>query len=359
MDNALLILAGDMIGEFKEGIPLLSLSSSSFLSSQHVCFGGATDQSLGVSLGISTMCAAAIGNIVSDVAGVMLGTVVEDFCARLGLPTPHLSEAQRTLRSVRLANQTGICVGLVVGCIIGMFPLLWIDTSKTVRLKRQAKLQELVQDVMEEAKSLVQAERTTLFLRVASEDTHMTPTGDGQYLYAKYHTNGHPHHHKEKNNASVEVGGDGTDNALPSSSAVPRGNSREWAKAAAADDFVGGLPPTTTSRLIPLGRGIVSRSALTGQALNLYHVQAEPDFDPDTFDLHHVTVKNMLCVPVLDEQGRAIAVIQAINKQKPTERQTTQSRPSATASQPTEDREVCKRAIPKENMPQGKSDYLV
>ena len=50
--------------------------------------GDMIDTSLGVTLGISTMCAAAIGNIVSDVAGVMLGTVVEDFCARyLNLPT--------------------------------------------------------------------------------------------------------------------------------------------------------------------------------------------------------------------------------------------------------------------------------
>jgi len=50
--------------------------------------GDMIDTSLGVALGISTMCAAAIGNIVSDVAGVMLGAVVEDFCARyLDLPT--------------------------------------------------------------------------------------------------------------------------------------------------------------------------------------------------------------------------------------------------------------------------------
>ena len=60
----------------------------------HMCLdsmilaGDMIDTSLGVTLGISTMCAAAIGNIVSDVAGVMLGTVVEDFCARyLNLPT--------------------------------------------------------------------------------------------------------------------------------------------------------------------------------------------------------------------------------------------------------------------------------
>ena len=37
--------------------------------------------SLGVTLGISTLCAAAIGNIISDLAGIGLGTAIEDFCA--------------------------------------------------------------------------------------------------------------------------------------------------------------------------------------------------------------------------------------------------------------------------------------
>jgi hypothetical protein len=92
MDNAIMILAGDAI-----------------------------DTSLGVALGISTMCAAAIGNIVSDVAGVMLGTLVEDFCARrLNLPTPVLTTAQRQLRSVRWANQAGCAIGLIIGCVIGV-----------------------------------------------------------------------------------------------------------------------------------------------------------------------------------------------------------------------------------------------
>jgi len=67
MDNALLIVAGDAI-----------------------------DASLGVALNISTMCAAALGNIVSDIAGVLCGTIIEDFCAKIGLPTPKITEAQRT-----------------------------------------------------------------------------------------------------------------------------------------------------------------------------------------------------------------------------------------------------------------------
>jgi tRNA-specific adenosine deaminase 1 len=106
MDNAILIVAGDAI-----------------------------DTSLGVTLGISTMCAAAIGNIISDVAGIMLGTIIEDFTARLGLPVPNVSAAQRQLRSVRFAGQFGTTVGIVIGCIIGMFPLLLIDSNKVQRMK--------------------------------------------------------------------------------------------------------------------------------------------------------------------------------------------------------------------------------
>lgn len=106
MDNALLIVAGDAI-----------------------------DTSLGVTLGISTMCAAAIGNIISDVAGILMGTIIEDFTARLGLPAPNISAAQRQLRSVRFAGQFGTTVGLVTGCIIGMFPLLLIDSNKVQRMK--------------------------------------------------------------------------------------------------------------------------------------------------------------------------------------------------------------------------------
>ena len=109
MDNALLILAGDAI-----------------------------DNSFGVTLGISTMCAAALGNIVSDVAGVGLGTVIEDICSRLGIPQPNLSQTQRQLRSVRFSGQLGCAVGITVGCVIGMFPLLFLDSGKGETAKNES-----------------------------------------------------------------------------------------------------------------------------------------------------------------------------------------------------------------------------
>jgi GAF domain-containing protein len=255
MDNAILIIAGDAI-----------------------------DTSLGVLLGISTMCAAAIGNIVSDVAGVMMGTVIEDWCALyLNLPQPNLTQAQRTLRSVRMAGQFGTGAGIVVGCIIGMFPLLFIDSNRIQVRKREKHLDSIFQDVVTEAKTLIGAQQTCLFLLVNNESDdekkkkkkkggsekggHIVPTPDGKYLYAKY----------------------------------------------------GAASEKNTDRILPLGRGIVSRAALTAQAWNIPDVSKEPDFSSEmaadiTLDDTKSKIRNMVCVPVLDPQGRTIAVIRAVNK---------------------------------------------
>lgn len=251
MDNAILIVAGDAI-----------------------------DTSLGVVLGISTLCAAAIGNIISDLAGIMLGTVIEDFCANvLKLPVPKLSNAQRTLRSVRFANQFGMALGITVGCIIGMFPLLFIDTGKAEELKHKVHLEDLFKDVVHDAKDLVDAESTCLYLRVGEHAKNdyfqhipYKPMIDGDFLYAMH----------------FDIPG-------------PK---------AAFDDN-----KEFPSRLIPLGRGIVSRAILTGEAWNIPDVHAEPDFIRDYFDeVQKAHMKSCLVVPVLDPHGRRIAVIRAMNK---------------------------------------------
>lgn len=51
-------------------------------------------QTLGALLGISTMAAAALGNIISDVAGVGLAHYVELLVARLGFQQPELTPRQ-------------------------------------------------------------------------------------------------------------------------------------------------------------------------------------------------------------------------------------------------------------------------
>ncbi|KAI6227297.1 hypothetical protein M3Y99_01265700 [Aphelenchoides fujianensis] len=52
------------------------------------------DQSLGALLSISTMAAAALGNIISDVAGVGLAHYVEFFVQRIGIRHPVLTAEQ-------------------------------------------------------------------------------------------------------------------------------------------------------------------------------------------------------------------------------------------------------------------------
>jgi len=86
MDNMIMILAGDQI-----------------------------DASLGVAFGITTMCAAAIGNILSDLAGVGLGTVIEEYAAMLGLPKAGLTMRQVDMRGPRYARQAGMALGITLG----------------------------------------------------------------------------------------------------------------------------------------------------------------------------------------------------------------------------------------------------
>ena len=272
MDNAILIIAGDAI-----------------------------DTSLGVMLGISTMCAAAIGNIISDVAGIMMGTVIEDFCANvLKMPVPNLSTAQRQLRSVRFASQFGTMVGIVIGCVIGMFPLLFIDSNKIQLMKKNAHLEAIFSDVVTEAKSLVGAEATSLYLRVSKDEadkgspvhtktyhanTPYRPHADGEYLYSMYN--------------SLPTNGE---LSKPLTSLARRNTTA--ATAATPDD----------SRLVPLGRGIISRAFLTAEPWNVSDVESEPDFLPEENKNLASEPRSMVVVPVLDAQGRVIAAIKAVNK---------------------------------------------
>lgn len=49
------------------------------------------DMTVGIAMGISTMAAAALGNTISDVAGVGLGGFIETMATKLGLPQNKLS----------------------------------------------------------------------------------------------------------------------------------------------------------------------------------------------------------------------------------------------------------------------------
>jgi len=101
MDNFIMILAGDFI-----------------------------DATMCFHLGLTTMCAAGIGNIISDVMGLATAGPIESALVNIGLKGPGLSHSQMKLWSVLTAKYAGSAIGMCLGCIIGMFPLLWPEEHR-------------------------------------------------------------------------------------------------------------------------------------------------------------------------------------------------------------------------------------
>ncbi|XP_017741431.1 PREDICTED: transmembrane protein 65 [Rhinopithecus bieti] len=87
--------------------------------------GNPFEMSIGIILGISTMAAAALGNLVSDLAGLGLAGYVEALASRLGLSIPDLTPKQVDMWQTRLSTHLGKAVGVTIGCILGMFPLIF------------------------------------------------------------------------------------------------------------------------------------------------------------------------------------------------------------------------------------------
>ncbi|XP_049607826.1 transmembrane protein 65 [Syngnathus scovelli] len=91
--------------------------------------GTQIELSIGVTLGISTMAAAALGNLVSDLAGLGLAGYVEALASRLGMRVPDLTPKQADMWQTRLSSHAGKAIGVFIGCILGMFPLFFTGCS--------------------------------------------------------------------------------------------------------------------------------------------------------------------------------------------------------------------------------------
>jgi len=88
------------------------------------------DITLGAKLGISTMAAAAFGNTISDMMGIGSAWYVESWADRLGAHPPDLTPEQLEMPGSRICANLGRCLGVAFGCLLGMFPLLFIATSE-------------------------------------------------------------------------------------------------------------------------------------------------------------------------------------------------------------------------------------
>ncbi len=67
---------------------------------------------------------------------------------------------------------------------------------------------------------------------------------------------------------------------------------------------------------IPADRGIVGYVASTGQTLNIPDAYQDPRFDPASDKRTGYHTRNILCMPVFDSAGKLIAVTQLINKKQ-------------------------------------------
>lgn len=88
--------------------------------------GNSIEHSLGMYMGISTLAAAGLGNLISDVAGISTGNLISSALERAGLPDPKLNTRQRQKMSTKAITLISSVFGISVGCLIGMFPLLFI-----------------------------------------------------------------------------------------------------------------------------------------------------------------------------------------------------------------------------------------
>jgi adenylate cyclase len=84
-----------------------------------------------------------------------------------------------------------------------------------------------------------------------------------------------------------------------------------WTKVAAASDATSFLEIR-----IPANRGIAGYVASTGEALNIPDAYKDPRFDPSTDRKTGYLTRNILCLPVFNSANELIGVTQLINKQQ-------------------------------------------
>ena len=107
LDNAIMIVAGDQI-----------------------------DALLGASLGLSAMAAAGLGNLVSDVIGIQASGTIERSADRVGLPDPQLSRSQMAGSSAVVASSLASMLGISLGCILGLVPLLFMEGEEDRSMRK-------------------------------------------------------------------------------------------------------------------------------------------------------------------------------------------------------------------------------
>lgn len=91
--------------------------------------GDYIEHTLGLFMCISTMAAAALGNTISDVIGIGSAFYVEKLAEMSGVKPPKLTPIQLEMKSSRRAANMGRVIGITIGCLLGMCPLMFMENE--------------------------------------------------------------------------------------------------------------------------------------------------------------------------------------------------------------------------------------
>lgn len=112
--------------------------------------GGYIDSTLGVKFGLATLTAAAMGQVVSDVSGVLFGSTVDNAITRAGLLKPsQMTYAQRRLPLTQRVSLAGAVVGVITGCGLGATSLFFVPDHKQSEAEQHLdKLKEILLNML-------------------------------------------------------------------------------------------------------------------------------------------------------------------------------------------------------------------
>jgi len=217
--------------------------------------GDAIDNSVGVAFGLSSLAAAAMGQIFSDTSGVLFGGAIEAWVLRAGFIMPTLTAEQNVMRVTRTTSTAGKVCGVIAGCCLGLLNLLLIDPHAAEKAKEEKEFTAVFRAIMDEGHNVVGCAAASLWI-------------------------------------------------------VDYDKRELWTRASSGNK----MDDAVVRR--PFGCGIVGDVATTGKVSNVADCSKHPKFDVsvDADGVTGFTTHSALTGPVVDEHGRVVAVVQLVNK---------------------------------------------
>jgi len=147
---------------FQAAVPMIAFG---FTDNMVMILAGETiDSTLGVRFALSTLTAAAFGQCISDMTGVLFGNTMEAMATRLGLPLPEISLKQRQLPICRYTATAGSVLGVLFGCLMGMSTLLLTNHKETEKKKHFQQLGNVYQMFVAEGQKTIGCERACVMM---------------------------------------------------------------------------------------------------------------------------------------------------------------------------------------------------